>query len=347
MRSPNGDDARPKTGRLDADAVRFSPLLEPGAAVRFTSGQITQFVEELEVPFDLSIIEWRVTNTSKNNGSLRGQVIPYADQRAYTDRLNVLFTPAGWTRKYTVHTSANFQRRSDQKLVAKVFVTCEVLIFGIGSHSATGESWTDDDNAVTTAEAQAFKRACSCFGLGRYLYYYSGSWVNLDERKRPLATPSLSGWATPEGWRKGLRPVRAENRLLNTDQSLRTPSQAPANRKRTLKRGEQDELIRQIEAMAEALGKNLYRGILKAVARVWSPTEIHQPALLKKVMATMESADQSFERLRAAVEQTGPERLDRILRSLGLDSVHHINSPETLHDLVVRLEARSECDAGS
>src|SRR5580700_7621688 len=26
-------------------------------------------------------------------------------------------------------------------------------------------------------EAQAFKRACSCFGLGRYLYYFTGTWV--------------------------------------------------------------------------------------------------------------------------------------------------------------------------
>ena len=31
--------------------------------------------------------------------------MPCADQRAYTDRLNALLTPAGWTRKYMVHTS--------------------------------------------------------------------------------------------------------------------------------------------------------------------------------------------------------------------------------------------------
>jgi hypothetical protein len=78
-----------------------------------------------------------------------------------------LFTPAGWTRKYTVRTSANFQRSRDQEIVAKVFVTCELAIFGLGSHC---EEWTDNDNAGTGAEAQAFKRACACFGLGRYLY---------------------------------------------------------------------------------------------------------------------------------------------------------------------------------
>ena len=110
------------------------------------------------MPFDPSQIEWRVMNTTKSQ-PMRGQVVPYADQRAYTDRLNALFTPAGWTRKYTIHTSANFERSKDQKIAAKVLVTCELTIFGLGSHSATGEEWADDDNAGTSAEAQAFKRS--------------------------------------------------------------------------------------------------------------------------------------------------------------------------------------------
>jgi hypothetical protein len=76
-------------------------------------------------------------------------------QRAYTDRLNALFTPAGWTRRYTIYTSANFERRKDQKIIAKV--TCELTIFGLGSHSATGEEWADDDNAGTSAETLGFR----------------------------------------------------------------------------------------------------------------------------------------------------------------------------------------------
>ena len=169
------------------------------------TAKIKELIANLEVPFHPSVIEWRVTNTSKG-GSPRGQVMPYADQRAYTDRLNTLVTPAGWTRRYTIHTSANFERSKDQKIVAKVLVTCELTIFGLGSHSATGEEWADDDNAATAAEAQSFKRACSCFGLGRYLYYFTGTWVDLDERKRPKTIPKLADWATPEGWRRGLRP---------------------------------------------------------------------------------------------------------------------------------------------
>ena len=207
MTPTNGHANDPANGSTNA-VQQFAPpagdtniptTLIPNAA------KIKELIASLEVPFHPSVIEWRVTNTSKG-GSPRGQVMPYADQRAYTDRLNALFTPAGWTRRYTIHTSANFERSKDQKIVAKVLVTCELTIFGIGSHSATGEEFADDENAGTSAEAQAFKRACSCFGLGRYLYYFTGTWVDLDERKRPKSIPKLDGWATPEGWRQGLRP---------------------------------------------------------------------------------------------------------------------------------------------
>ena len=176
--------------------------------LRFSADQVKELVAALEVPFESSQIEWRVTNTTKNQQPVRGQVIPYANQRAYTDRLNALLTPAGWTRRYTIHTSANFERSKDQKIVAKVLVTCELTIFGVGSHSATGEEWADDDNAGTSAEAQAFKRACSCFGLGRYFYHFRWDMDRrLDERKRPKTVPKLAGWATTEGWLRGLRPV--------------------------------------------------------------------------------------------------------------------------------------------
>src|SRR5690349_21937661 len=144
-------------GSSNSNADPVGPPLQTDG---FISEKTMALVAELEIPFDPSVIEWRVTNTTKDRK--RGQVIPYADQRAYTDRLNGLFTPAGWTRRYTVHTSANFQRGRDQKTVAKVFVTCDLAIFGIGSHSATGEEWADDENAGTSAEAQSFKRAAAC-----------------------------------------------------------------------------------------------------------------------------------------------------------------------------------------
>src|SRR5437867_8622956 len=45
--------------------------------------------------------------------------------------------------------------------------------------------------------AQAFKRACACFGLGRYLYDLDTVWVDLDQYNRPVRTPNLPEWALP------------------------------------------------------------------------------------------------------------------------------------------------------
>lgn len=301
-----------------------------GQYAQFSPEQVQRFVELLEVPFDPSVVEWRVTNTSKSNGRLRGQVIPYADQRAYTDRLNALFTPAGWTRKYTVHTSAHFQRANDQKTTAKVFVTCDVTIFGLGSHSATGEEWADDPNACTSAEAQSFKRACSCLGLGRYLYHFTGTWVDLDERKRPKTRPSLAGWATPEGWKQGLRPGKEPG-------PNKSGGDTPVRHDETVV-----ERVRQIEAMAQPLGKALYRGLLKSVARAWNPADVKDRNVLERLLGHMQAAERGLSRLETAYLHTGAEPLAEILHSVGIRDMNQVSSLEQLEKIVVALEAEAK-----
>jgi len=72
--------------------------------------------ELLSEPFDPSEIKWRVTATStnqtKHGAQKRGQLVAYADQRAYTDRLNEVFGEWGWTRSYDVQVAQNFERRA-------------------------------------------------------------------------------------------------------------------------------------------------------------------------------------------------------------------------------------------
>jgi hypothetical protein len=114
------DPADTSTNAVQQFALPASDTTLP-TALTLNAARIKELIASLEVPFHPSVIEWRVINTSKG-GSQRGQVMPYADQRAYTDRLNALFTPAGWTRRYAVHTSANFERSRDKKIVAKVVV---------------------------------------------------------------------------------------------------------------------------------------------------------------------------------------------------------------------------------
>jgi hypothetical protein len=90
MSGPNGhahENAGPTTGPPAALAISTTP--------QHSAERVAELVAALEVPFDPAQIEWRVTNTTQNQQPVRGQVIPYADQRAYTDRLNALLTPAG------------------------------------------------------------------------------------------------------------------------------------------------------------------------------------------------------------------------------------------------------------
>jgi hypothetical protein len=196
------------------------------------------------------------------------------------------------------------------------------------------------DKVDQAFEAQSFKRAAACFGLGRYLYYFRGAWVDLDDKKRPRATPKLAGWATPEGWLQGLRPRQATDR---------DSSQSGGSVKHTNKcHGQQSEndqdqrleLTRQIEAMAEPLGRGLYRGLLKAVARAWKPGDIKELAVLEKLLTHMQAAGRGLHRMEVALDVTGSEALAGILGSLSLKSLDQVDSLETLHKIVLALEAK-------
>src|ERR1017187_5667949 len=156
-------------------------------AGKFSEAEREKLFAQLEAPFHPDQIKWRVMRTSNDGRS--GLVLPFADPRAYTDRLNQLFTPAGWTREYTISTVPSLTRVDRGKVIvtSKVLVATAVTITRLGSHTGTGEEWADKENAVTAADAQAFKRACSCFGLGRYLYRFEETWVHLNQRGEPVA----------------------------------------------------------------------------------------------------------------------------------------------------------------
>ncbi|MCU1300300.1 MAG: hypothetical protein JWQ87_584 [Candidatus Sulfotelmatobacter sp.] len=331
-------------GHAQADHAPASgppPMMLASGVLQVPAERIQELVVALEVPFDPSQIEWRVMNTTKNQQPPRGQVVPYANQRAYTDRLNALFTPAGWTRKYTIHTSANFERSKDQKVVAKVLITCELTIFGLGSHSATGEEWADDDNSCTAAEAQAFKRSCACFGLGRYLYYFTGTWVDLDDRKRPKSVPQLAGWATPAGWLEGLRPICARARKPSERTVAGNGDTGQHNGGASDRR---NGILQEIEQMEQVVGKRMYRGLLKSVARVWNPKDIQDQAIQEKVLAHLQAAGRGLGRAEAARERAGQVAFAGVLGSLRLSSLNQVDNLKTLHEIVAALEAATRTE---
>ena len=216
-----------------------------------------------------------------------------------------------------------------------MLVTCEVTIFGLGSHSATGEEWADNDNACTSAEAQSFKRACACLGLGRYLYYFTGTWVDLDDRKRPKTVPQLTGWATPAGWLEGLRPSCTREQKPSDRAAAGNGGNGQHNDDAN---GHRDTVLHEIEQMEQVVGRRMYRGLLKSVARSWNPIDIQDPEIQQKVLAHMQAAERGLGRAEAARERAGLAAFAGVLGSLRLSSLGQVDNLKTLQEIVVALE---------
>jgi hypothetical protein len=149
---------------------------------------------------------------------------------------------------------------------------------------------------LPAAEAQAFKRALSCFGLGRYLYDIDGEWVELDQHGLPSKIPKMPRWATPNGWLAGLRPKPKRNRhalVRANGHATNAGHMGPETN------GHRQSIIVAIEATENKIGKRLCRGLLKNVARVWTPQQIQETAALEKVLAQMQGAERGVARSHA------------------------------------------------
>lgn len=276
---------------------------------------------QLAEPFDPSEIKWRVTHTNRDGN--RGAVIAYADPRAYTDRLNQLFTPTGWTRSYQVSTVSSVTRMKREKLIqtGKVLVTCTLTITGLGCHSGSGEEWADEQNAMTTAEAQAFKRAASCYGLGRYLYNFAEMWVPLNEYRQPVEFPKLPNWALPKG------NVPANNHPASGTRPAAV-HRGPIDQKTTVR----------IEGFRRILGDPIYGEILWRVAQARQANAIPNAPLQANVAEAMERASRGFSKVHSLAEQIGETSFIAILDRLRIESMTTIPRLEMLKTLVAELE---------
>ncbi len=308
-------------------AHQYTPISE-----KYTDEQVRQLVAALEEPFDPREIKWRVTNTTSDRR--RGQVIAYADPRAYTDRLNALFTVRGWTREYTVQMIQNFERKERGNgggiISGKIVVTCKVTIDGLGSHTGLGEEWADNENAGTSAEAQAFKRACSCFGLGRYLYDLDGNWVDLDEKKQPLSRPRLPDWALPAR-NAAATAHRNATAHVATNRNGKPEGAAPA----------QFAVIKaRVKSLCEQVGFGLSRSVTKSIAARENPDEIQDVGMLSAVSMKLEDTLRGVERLRAATGVVGETSFSQLCREMNLpgDCLDDIPDRRTLRQLIESLE---------
>jgi hypothetical protein len=170
-------------------------------------------------------------------------------------------------------------------------------------------------------EAQAFKRAASCYGLGRYLYNFREMWVSLDDHKQPIQIPALPKWALPTGKAAGsMRPT--------TGLKPATVQRGPIDQKMTAK----------IEGFQGALGAPIYAEILRLIAKVERARDIPNAQLQLQIAHWMERALRGIEKVRALAKQIGETRFNAVLEQLQVNPTAPLPDLETLKLLAAELE---------
>ncbi|MGC9293550.1 MAG: Rad52/Rad22 family DNA repair protein [Acidobacteriaceae bacterium] len=301
--------------------------------------ELEEKLHKLALPFPVGSIHWRVTHRSQDGA--RGCVVPYGDPRAYQDRLNQLFTPAGWECQYEVRTLSPVIRIHQGTTIStcKVLVTCRLTIHGLGPQSGNGEMWADVGNALTRAEAQSFKRACSCFGLGRYFYDFPEMWVDLDARGAPLRTPALPAWAMPPS------TVPQGPRLTKT---TAPPTPLPPKAEHDLRPGVHvldPTLTRKIEEIEREVGLALSREVYARCGKATHARGLPNVDAQRLVVAQRGLMQRGVRRARQLAGQMPEQDFYRTLDTHHVPSLAGVPSFATLKQLVRDLLAVANAKA--
>jgi len=189
--------------------------------------------EELRKPFDPADIKWRVQKAIKNGKS--AMVLAYADTRVYEERLDDVVGPENWQSLAEITTN-------DVGIIATVTVTIDgVSKTQTGEEKLAYDSGELKNNIATSAFAQGFKRACSAFSLGRYIYELEGPFfvdLNYDNpydydfqtsyngKKAGYNAPELPAWAKPSGSGKKQKKQKTKSQPKPKPKAKSKPSSA-------------------------------------------------------------------------------------------------------------------------
>ncbi len=296
----------------------------PRPQSQLSADQLSDLLAKLAEPFEPEEIQW-VVKERTHDGS-RGKIFPYADPRAYTDRLDKTVTPLGWRDRYAMATLPGITRQKLDQIIqtGKVLLICTLTIRGLGTKRGTGEEWGDDNNAMTGADAQALKRACVGFGLGRYLYDFKDIWVPLDGNGNPAFLPELPQWALPQKYRTGTKLTS-----IRAGRSTRGPITGLIDTKATSK----------IESFRWLLGEAIYMEILKKAGQCRTAATVSNAHRQKEVLLCMEKAARGIRRVNSLSKRLSAAQFIDEMNSLNLTSANAIPSLELLIKLAGNLEA--------
>lgn len=183
----------------------------------------------LEYPFTFQEIEWRVLRASKKDPT-RAQVAAYVDSRAIQNRLDAVVGRENWQNVFESVVGSN------NSTTAHI---CRISIY----YPERGEWITKSDGAGCTdvepikgGLSNAFKRAASMWGMGRYLYGLKNIWANIDEYK------AIAQSSFPELEKRYNQYV---NQLLSKKQGSGKGNQQGSQQKQGAKQGSQQQPAKQ------------------------------------------------------------------------------------------------------
>lgn len=112
---------------------------------------------KINTPLHISEIDFRVQSINKGGYAT---ILAYKDARVDMKRLDAIYTPEGWQKKYDL---------IDGKLFCSVGIWSKSLAQWIWKQDVGTESNTEKEKGEAS---DAFKRACFNLGIGRELYDY-------------------------------------------------------------------------------------------------------------------------------------------------------------------------------
>lgn len=168
---------------------------------------------ELRKPFHPAHVTWKPETVRKDQTA--ALALAYADLRAYQNRLDEV-AGLDWSVTYTPWGER---------------IVCHLTINGV-TRSSSGEPDSQAERseiAGTAAEAQAFKRACAMFGLGRYLYNLPSVWVEYDQNTKQFTDKAKAKLESiiVQHYRRWLNESQGQNDAQPTGQMQATAEPNP------------------------------------------------------------------------------------------------------------------------
>ena len=150
--------------------------------------------KQLEAPFLAEEIKWKPIQTSKDR--TKALVNAFVDSRAIQKRLDSVLGRDNWQNDFIYTSGAVYTPKKDKDL-AVMSCVCILRIYDAQRNewiSKSDGAGNTDVEPIKGGISDAFKRAASMWGVGRYLYEMPDIWVRLrdgkyiaDEEKARLA----------------------------------------------------------------------------------------------------------------------------------------------------------------